>query len=531
MPRGNKQNLLVPSSDEAQKNGQKGGKRSGEVRREKKRLRDCAELLLSLPVADTDKWNKLAELGVPPEDIDNRMLMVTGLLNQASKGDTAAAKEIRNLIGEDTYPDIEEQDARKYIGLPLEIVGKEFADPYRWILSRKYDDYDFTGGRGSLKSSSCGLIVIDQIERNPLFCGLAVRQVKDTLRDSVYEDIKAAIDRLNDFYPWLADDYKCTTSPMIIIKKSTGQKIFFRGGDDPGKIKSIKPPKDMHIGIVWVEEADQLRGAEALRNIKQSAFRGGDDGILIRSYNTPRSQQHFINKEKLENNPRRVIHHSHFKNAPPEWLGKRFYDDAEHLKATNPKAYAHEYDGEAVGNGTDVFENVTLRRITDEEINSFGSYYYGIDHGYNPDPFHFSEVAYVANERRLYIYGEIRQWKMTTENIAKLLIERFPSRPWMTADNAGQSNRTNADLRAHGLNILAANQKPGSVNYSTEWLAMLTEIVIDPERCPYNAEEFISYEYERTKDGDIISAYPDKDNHGIDSVRYAMCDVWRRGGE
>lgn len=529
MPRGIHNNLIPAnerSYSEATRNGRKGGQRSGEVRREKKRLRDCAELLLSLPVADTNKWNKLAELGVPPEDIDNRMLMVTGLLNQASKGDTAAAKEIRNLIGEDTYPDTEEQDARKYIGLPLEIVGKEFADPYRWILSRKYDDYDFTGGRGSLKSSSCGLIVIDQIERNPLFCGLAVRQVKDTLRDSVYEDIKAAIDRLNDFYPWFADDYKCTTSPMIIIKKSTGQKIFFRGGDDPGKIKSIKPPKDMHIGIVWVEEADQLHGAEALRNIKQSAFRGGDDGILIRSYNTPRSQQHFINKEKLENNPRRVIHHSHFKNAPPEWLGKRFYDDAEYLKATNPRAYAHEYDGEAVGNGANVFENVMVREITDADIESFDRCYYGLDFGWI-HPFAFNGMSYDSNRRKLYIFEEKHGHRTSNDELEELLD------PWIMCRITGDSAepKSISHMRANGFDIRGAIKGPGTREYSFKWLASLAEIIIDPVRCPHTAEEFLTLEHERTKDGEITSEIPDVGEDHVSAVRYALEEVWKRRGQ
>ena len=108
-----------------------------------------------------------------------------------------------------------------------------------------------------------------------------MRAVKDTLRDSVYANLTWAVDELG-----LAGLFKCTVSPMQITRRDTGQVIYFRGADDPGKIKSIKPPKGMYIGVVWSEEADQI-APETWRNIQQSAFRGGSDGLTFRSYNTP----------------------------------------------------------------------------------------------------------------------------------------------------------------------------------------------------------------------------------------------------
>jgi PBSX family phage terminase large subunit len=409
----------------------------------------------------------------------------------------------------------------KYTGLPAEILGKMFVDPYRYILSRKYSDFDFEGGRGSLKSSFCGMVIIDQIERNPNFCALAVRQLKDNLFDSVFSQIVWAIDMLG-----LSDDYRCTKSPMLITKISTGQKIYFRGGDDPKKIKSIKPPKGMHIGVIWIEEADQLKGEDALRDIKQSAFRGGDEGILLRSYNVPRSQHHFINKEKRESNPKRLIHKSHFLQAPKEWLGQRFHDDAERLKSINPKAYAHEYDGEAVGNGFNVFDNIIEREITEDEINTFDNCFYGLDWGFI-HPTAFMGVHYDPNRLKLYIFNEIYGSGIKNRQLVEML-EPWKD-CWITADS--EDKKSNEDMMDWGYNIQGAYKPPGSREYSMKWLSGLAEIVIDPVRCPNAAREFTAYEFERTKDGELTSMLPKIHDDTIDGVRYAMCPVWRNRGK
>ena len=99
-----------------------------------------------------------------------------------------------------------------------------------------------------------------------------LRQVADTLRSSVYQQILWAISVLG-----LDNEFQCTVSPLEITRKSTGQKIYFRGADDPNKIKSIKVPFG-HIGVIWFEELDQFHGEEAVRKIEQSVIRGGEIG-------------------------------------------------------------------------------------------------------------------------------------------------------------------------------------------------------------------------------------------------------------
>ena len=502
----------------------KGGKASGEKRRQLAAANQMAAKILAGKIPSSDAVVALKEMGLAEDDINIQAAILAGVAGSGIKGDVRAAEYIIGLTEDSSKQ--ESENKPKYTGLPLEIVGGAFQGLYLNVLDRDYSDFDLEGGRGSLKSTFCGLVIIDQIERNPSFCALAVRQLKDGLADSVYSQIVWAIEKLSEFFPWLSEDYKCTKSPMIITKKSTGQKIYFRGGDQPDKIKSIKPPNGMHIGIVWIEEADQIKGEGALRNIKQSAFRGGDDGILFRSYNVPRSQQHFINKEKLIPNPHRIIHHSHFKDAPKKWLGQRFYDDAELLKEINPKAYAHEYDGEAVGNGAEVFENVTIREITDSEIDTFDNCHYGLDFGW-VHPFAFNAMHYNPNRLTLYIYDERHGHRVSNRELSEIL-ETWQD-VWIIADSA--EPKSIDDLKEYGYNVQGAYKGPGSREYSTKWLASLFEIVIDPERCPDTTKEFLTYEYEKTKEGEITSSLPADGEDHISACRYATSPIWRLRGQ
>ena len=88
-----------------------------------------------------------------------------------------------------------------------------------------------------------------------------------------------------------------------------------------------------------------------------------------------------------------------------------------------------------------------------------------------------------------------------------------------------------SDYRAYGFDCRGAIKGPNSVNYSMKWLQSLNEIVIDRRRCPHTYQEFVAYEYERNKDGEIISGYPDVNNHNIDAIRYATEHIWRRRGQ
>ena len=402
-----------------------------------------------------------------------------------------------------------------------EIVSPAFSVPHRGMKFGEYNQLVLKGGRGSGKSSYASVEGVLLLLDNPDIHGVVMRKVSNTLRTTVYAQYVWAISELG-----LRDKFKCTVAPMEITYRRTGQKIMFFGADDPGKIKSIKVPFG-YIGYLHLEELDQFAGEEEVRNIEQSVLRGGPLAYEIKSFNPPRTRDSWANKYCLTDKPGQLIHHSTYETTPKDWLGQRFLDDAEYLRENNHAAYEHEYMGVANGTGGNVFENVLITAITDDEINAFDRCYYGLDWGWYPDPNHFSECYYNPAQRRLYIYGEIRRNKTSNEEMSALLEDWRGVR--ITADSAEQ--KSISDFRDWGFDMRGAIKGPGSVEYSMKWLASLSAIVIDSARCPFAAEEFLGYEYERDKDNNVISGYPDKANHAIDSVRYALESIWRRRGQ
>lgn len=415
----------------------------------------------------------------------------------------------------------------KAFELPIGVIAPSFMDIYDDIVAGNHTEYVLSGGRGSTKSTFVSLILIMLMKNNPDFHILAMRQVKDTLRDSVYAQLVWAISELG-----LDDEFKCTTHPMEITLIATGQKIYFRGANDPGKIKSIKTPFG-YIGAVWFEELDQFHGEEAIRKIEQSVLRGSDKAYNFKSFNPPITQTNWANKYIRIPKENQYLHKSTYLDlgARVRWLGKVFLDEAEHLKKVNERAYRHEYLGEVTGLGGMVFENLELRPITDEEIAQFDRVTDGLDWGYYPDPAEWGKQHYDAARMILYVFDELRVWK--TSNRA--LYEKLVDEKGVTAENDiiadSAEPKSIADMRSYGLTVRAAEKGPESVRYSMKWLQSLNAIVIDPERCPYAATEFAEYEYERTKDGEIIEGYPDKNNHAIDRVRYGTNRIWRVRGQ
>lgn len=409
--------------------------------------------------------------------------------------------------------------------LPATIIAPSFFEVYRDMKQRDHTEYVLHGGRGSTKSSFISLASIDLLISNPTMHMLACRQIGNTLRDSVFSQLRWAIGELG-----LTDQFKVTTSPLEITYKPTGQKIYFRGGDDPIKIKSIKPAFG-YIGIVWFEELDQFRGSEAVRNIEQSAIRGGDLAYIIKSFNPPRTAANWANKYLQIPKDTQMQHFSNYLNVPKAWLGKTFLEEALHLKAVNPTSYDHEYGGLAVGTGGMIFENVQIRAITDDEIEQFDRVTCGLDWGYFPDPASFGRMHYDAARMILYIFDEYRAHKNKNRKLYNNLVELHGLTPQdlVIADSA--EPKSIADLREYGATIRGAEKGPGSVDYSMKWLQSLNAIIIDDRRAPHHAEEFLSYELEQDKQGEFISAYPDKNNHAIDDVRYGTNLIWRRRGQ
>ncbi len=411
-----------------------------------------------------------------------------------------------------------------YTGIPAEFIAPAFSPVLFDIADHSHSEYVFPGGRGSTKSSFCGLAVVDLIMKHEDMHACVLRQVGDTLRGSVYQQILWAITALG-----LEGDFHSTVSPMEITRKSTGQKIYFRGADDPDKIKSIKVPFG-YIGIVWFEELDQFKGEEAVRKIEQSVIRGGDIAYKFKSFNPPKSAQNWANKYIKVPRADRLVTESTYLTVPPKWLGKPFLDDAEFLKKTNPTAYENEYLGVPNGTGGSVFDNVVIRKITDDELSRFDNIRNGVDWGWYPDLYAFVRCHYDAARHTLYLWTEYTCNKQSNRQTAdKLKSLGITGNDLLTCDSA--DNKSVSDYRAEGLLARGAVKGPGSREYSYKWLQSLSAIVIDNERCPVAAQEFLNKEYDRDKEGNVISGYPDGNDHCIDAVRYATEPIWKRRGQ
>ena len=408
--------------------------------------------------------------------------------------------------------------------IDLDVIADVFHPMVRDIRKGNHSEYVLPGGRGSTKSSGISCIIPELIKNNPSMHALILRKVGNTIKDSVYAQMKWAIATLG-----LEQEFQFKKSPFEIIYKPTWQKIYFRGADDPLKIKSIKPEFG-YIGILWLEELDQFAGPEEVRNIQQSAIRGGDKAYRFKSFNPPRSKNNWANEytEEAEfKNDSALVVRSTYKDVPEEWLGEEFISEAEHLKEVNPAAYENEYEGVANGNGGNVFDYLELREITDEEISHMDKIYQGVDWGWFPDPYAFIRSYYDKARETIYLIDEHYVNKEPNTVTADWIKEKGYNDYCIICDSAEKKSVN--DYRDLGVFSRAAVKGPGSVEYGMKWLQK-RKIVIDRRRTPNAYNELTRYEYERDKDGNIISGYPDADNHIIDALRYSYEPVFMRRG-
>lgn len=415
----------------------------------------------------------------------------------------------------------EEALKRKTYHMDLYNIPDVFHPLIRAVRDKKYLEYVLKGGRGSTKSSTVGMTIVELLRNYHDIHAVVCRKVGNTIKDSVYNKIKWAIGKQE-----FTEEFDSKLSPLEITLKATGQKIYFRGADDPDKIKSINPEFG-YIGILWFEEFDQFAGLEEIRKIEQSAIRGGDLAWIFKSFNPPKTKNNFANKYVLEPKENRMVHSSTYKDVPPEWLGQPFIDEAEHLKEVNPSAYDHEYGGEANGNGGNVFEYLEIRTITDEEIAKMDRIYQGVDWGWFPDIFAFKRLYVDQARKKIYHIAEITGNKLKNEKTAQMIKDADFNDYMITCDSAEPKSVN--DYKDAGLPARGAIKGPGSVEYGMKFLQGYTH-VIDQKRTPVTYKEYTEYEYERDKDGNVISGYPDKDNHTIDADRYALESFYNKRG-
>ena len=410
------------------------------------------------------------------------------------------------------------------------------------IQASRHQYINLPGGRGSGKSSFVALEIVDGIMNDITGNSSAIvfRRTANTMRDSVYSQIAWAIDLLDVNHLWQG-----SVSPMQWTYKPTGAQIMFRGLDDASKLKSIKPRRG-YFRFIWLEEFSELPGENFTRSVMQSVQRGGDLFTIFRSFNPPISANSWANVFVARPDDRAITLHTTYLDVPPEWLGGDFLAEAERLQEINEQAYRHEYLGEATGSGGEVFPNVEVRTITDEEIDELQYIYAGVDFGYAVDPAAFVRLAYDSKHDSIYFLDEIVKKHMSNAELADQIKakgynytgqledvgfygypEMHKERQTIICDSA--EPKSIADLQAAGLRAIACKKYPGSVNYGIKWL-QCRRLIIDPARTPTVHKEFINYEYLTTKDGEFLADVPDRENHTVDATRYALDRIINRRG-
>lgn len=433
-----------------------------------------------------------------------------------------------------------------------DVIIPMFAPVMQDILQHDHTHYVFAGGRGSTKSSCISEAIPLLLLQNPDVHCIVFRKVGNTMKNSVWSQVVWGINKLG--LDPLFHIPKSIANPIVL--KQTGQQILFFGLDDPDKVKSVKLPFG-YIGITWFEELDQYSGEKEIRKVLQSTMRGGKKFWDFRSFNPPISNMNWANQYFIDclGRDNTLATKNTYLDVPEDWLGDAFIEEALDLKKTNPKAYEHEYLGIPVGTGGNVFENVEPMYMSDEFISTFDHIYNGIDWGWFPDVFAFTKVHFDITRRNLYIFAEYRANKESNRvtfdklyNELKLYSDEFLTKARetqvylprqrffletdeiVTADSA--EPKSISDYKSYGgYGCRPAEKGPDSVNYSMKWLQSLNHIYIDPNRCPGTLKEFVEYEYERDKDDEVVSGYPDANNHSIDAVRYALERVWKRKGK
>lgn len=373
------------------------------------------------------------------------------------------------------------------------------------------------GGRNSAKSTHIAMKIIFDMMKYPV-TALCVRKVGNTISESMFEQLKSAINMLGVNNYW--EIYK---SPMKLVYKPRKNSIIFRGADDPNKIKSIKMA-DYPIAFLWIEELAEFKEEDEVTTIENSILRAelpkGLHYKFYYSYNPPKRKQHWLNKKYetqfIQSNT--YIHHSTYLENP--FVAKSLIEEIEEVKLHNEFKYKWEYLGMPIGSGVVPFNNLKFETITDEQIKSFDNIRQGIDWGYATDPVAFARMHYDKTRKILYFIDEFYGVKKSNLELADWIKNKGYNDVNITCDSA--EPKSIAEMKSYGLKTVGAKKGPGSVEYGEKWLDDLDVIIIDAKRTPNAAIEFEAIDYQTDKDGNVITKLEDKNNHIIDATRYAM---------
>lgn len=402
-----------------------------------------------------------------------------------------------------------------------ELIPKAFHPVWRAAMNPDILNVVCKGGRGSGKSSDIAHIIIQMLMRYAVNA-VGIRKVDNTIELSIFEQMKWAIAEQG-----VSHLFRVNKSPMRLTYIPRGNYMVFRGAKEPERIKSLKSA-NYPFALTWIEELAEFKTEDEVTTITNSLLRGElEDGLFYKfffSYNPPKRKQSWVNK-KYETSfqpANTFVHHSTYLDNP--YISKQFVEEAEATKERNPKRYDWEYGGKAIGSGVVPFDNLQVEAgsITDEMVKVFDNIRQGVDFGYGPDPLAFVRWHYDKKKNGIYAIDEYYGQKISNRELAKWIKSKKYERHDITADSSEPKSIDELKYE-HGIRrISGAKKGSGSVEYGEEWLDDLDFICIDPLRTPNIAREFENIDYQTDRDGNPKARLEDKDNHTIDSTRYAF---------
>lgn len=390
-----------------------------------------------------------------------------------------------------------------------ELVGKGYND--FWNCKKRYRVCK--GSRGSKKSKTTALEMIFRLIKYPLSNGLVVRRYKDTLRNSVFSDLNWAIHKFG-----LDDYFESTVSPMQIVRKSTGQKILFRGLDDGQKVTSISVDKGV-LCWVWIEEAFEITNEADFDKLDMSIRGEVPEGYFKQITITfnPWSATSWLKARFFD-----VTDDDIFTKTTTwecnEWLDASDRNLFLKMKVNNPRRYRIEGDGEwGIAEGL-IYEKVRFEVFDIDKIRAIKGIKaaFGLDFGFT-DPNAFVCMLIDNTAKKIYVFDEWYKTGVTNKIIAQAIKDKGYGGQRIICDCA--EPKSIAELQEEDINAEASRKGKDSVNHGIQ-LIQNYEIVVHDVNCPEFRSEILNYCWVKDKNGKPTDK-PDHDfSHGMDAMRY-----------
>ncbi|MGG3625518.1 PBSX family phage terminase large subunit [Bacillus gobiensis] len=378
------------------------------------------------------------------------------------------------------------------------------------------------GGRGSKKSTTTALNIVNRMMEYPLANTLVVRKVFKDHKDSTYAQLKWAIKRLKVEHLWEAK-----LSPLEITYKPTGQKILFRGLDDPMSVTSIT----VEVGFLcwaWFEEAYQIMNEDDFDKVDMS-IRGELPPEYFKQITltfNPWNEKHWLKKRFFDVQQNNVLAMT-TNYLCNEFLGADDRELFEWMKKHNPRRYKIEGLGEwGIAEGA-IFTNWREFAFDKSEIIKRPGVKsaFGLDFGFTVDPTAFPASIVDPKNREIFIFDEIYEKGLLNNEIADAIKNKGYQKEIIIADAA--EPKSIVELRKYGIRkIKAAEKGPDSVKAGIQFLQQFS-IYIHPS-CTNASMEFSNYVWDRNKEGQMINKPADEYNHLIDALRYSMEPIRKR---